>query len=69
MPESEQHSSGEQSLPTSLDELLDGAYWISKGKVAGRMAEMFDSFRQIFEQGMSHSDVTGTDESAIHTDL
>ncbi|KAI0732444.1 hypothetical protein C8Q72DRAFT_882501 [Fomitopsis betulina] len=50
-----------------LEELIDEPYWVAKGKVAGQMAEMFDSFRPILEQGMLRK--PGVDENTIHTSL
>ena len=61
-------SGDEDSISTmTIEDLIDDEYWTAKGKVAGRMAEMFDSFRPILEQGMFRK--PGVDESALHTTL
>ena len=61
-------SGDEDSISTmTIEDLIDNEYWTAKGKVAGRMAEMFDSFRPILEQGMFRK--PGVDESALHTTL
>ncbi|KAI0726438.1 hypothetical protein C8Q72DRAFT_887611 [Fomitopsis betulina] len=57
----------ESGHTVTLEELVDEPYWVTKGKVAGRMAEMFDSFRPILEQGMLRK--PGVDENTIHTSL
>ncbi|KAI0727358.1 hypothetical protein C8Q72DRAFT_840527 [Fomitopsis betulina] len=38
--------------PVLVADLVDQHYWLGKGKVAGRMGEMFDSFKPILEQGI-----------------
>ena len=61
-------SEDDDSMSTvTIEDLIDDEYWTAKGKVAGRMAEMFDSFRPILEQGMFRK--PGVDESALHTTL
>ncbi|KAI0729749.1 hypothetical protein C8Q72DRAFT_912694, partial [Fomitopsis betulina] len=57
----------ESGHTVTLEELVDEPYWVAKGKVAGRMAEMFDSFRPILKQGMLRK--PGVDENTIHTSL
>ena len=57
----------ESGHTVTLEELVDEPYWVAKGKVAGQMAEMFDSFRPILEQGMLRK--PGVDENTIHTSL
>ncbi|KAI0733109.1 hypothetical protein C8Q72DRAFT_895125 [Fomitopsis betulina] len=57
----------ESGHTVTLEELVDEPYWVAKGKVAGQMAEMFDSFRPILEQGMLRK--PGVDENTIHASL
>src|SRR6266702_6582601 len=51
--------------PTSP--LINKQYWKKKGLILGRLVEMWDTFCQIIDEGVSRD--PGVDEDFMHTDL
>ncbi|KAH9035081.1 hypothetical protein EDB84DRAFT_1561276 [Lactarius hengduanensis] len=64
---SERNSESEGESDDPMSALVDPEYWKKKGLILGRCVEMWDTFSEIIDEGVSRD--PGVDESFMRTDL